>query len=104
MLVNAGNFHAEITRLSLQDGHLLFGSSANISLSGTKFRAGDIEPEIRAIADLIIDYGLMKYHPYRASSTLLDVETCTVHRVGVCYENIVDIMQRHFNTALPPRQ
>lgn len=104
MLVNAGNFHAEITRLSLQNEHLLFGSSANISLSGTKFRAGDIEPEIRASADLIVDYGLMKYHPYRTSSTLLDVETCTVHRFGACYENIADIMQRHFNVTLPPRQ
>ena len=68
MLVNAGNFHAEITRLSLENEHLLFGSSANISLSGTKFRATDIEPEIRVIADIVIDYGLMKYHPYRASS------------------------------------
>ena len=103
MLVNAGQFHAEITRLSLQNEHLLFGSSANLSMSGTKFRVEDMQPEIKAIADIVIDYGLMKYHPYQASSTLLDVETCTVYRFGVCYENIVDIMQRHFNVVLPPR-
>ena len=102
MLINAGSFHAEITRLSLENEHLLFGSSANLSLHGTKFKASDIEPEIRAIADIVIDYGLMKYHRYRASSTLLDVETCTVHRFGVCYENIVDIMKRHFDVELPP--
>lgn len=102
MLVNAGRFHAEITRLSLEKNHLLFGSSANLSLSGTKFKVEDIQPEIRAIADIVIDYGLMKYHPYHASSTLLDIETCTVHRIGVCYENIVDILHRHFKVELPP--
>ena len=102
MLVNAGGFHAEITRLSLANQHLLFGSSANLSLTGTRFRAADIQPEIVAIADVVIDYGLMKYHTYQASSTLLDVETCTVHRFGVCYENIVEILRRHFNVELPP--
>ena len=101
MLVNAGRFHAEITRLSFESGYLLFGSSANLSLTGTKFHPCDIEPEIRAIADIVIDYGLMKYHPWAASSTLLDVENLTVHRVGVAYENIRDILSRHFRIELP---
>ena len=46
MLLNAGPFHAEITRLSREALHPLFGSSANRSLSGTKFRVEDIEPEL----------------------------------------------------------
>lgn len=103
MLMNAGRFHAEITRLSFASGYLLFGSSANLSLSGTKFRTADIEPEIIAIADVVIDYGLMKYHLWAASSTLLDIETCIVHRAGVAYENIADILARHFDVALPPK-
>ena len=103
MLVNAGRFHAEITGLSFAAGYLLFGSSANLSLTGTKFDAKDIEPEIRAIADVVIDYGLMKYHPWAASSTLLDVETLEVHRFGVAYENIAAILKRYFKTELPPR-
>lgn len=103
MLVNSGHFHAAITRLSCQKRILLFGSSANLSLQGTKFRVEDIEPEIREIADLVVDYGLMKYHPWRASSTLLDVEACVVHRFGVAYENIADILKRHFRIELPPR-
>jgi len=103
MLMNAGRFHEAISELSLQAQHPLFGSSANLSLSGTKFRPADIEPEITSIADIVIDHGLMKYHPWRASSTLLDVETCTVHRFGSCYENIADIMQRHFKVELPPK-
>jgi tRNA A37 threonylcarbamoyladenosine synthetase subunit TsaC/SUA5/YrdC len=102
MLLNAGRFHAEITKLSFAEGMLLFGSSANLSLQGTKFRVEDMEPEITAIADIIVDYGLMKYHPWQASSTLLNCETCEVVRFGSCYENIADILARHFRVELPP--
>ncbi|MCX7170384.1 MAG: Sua5/YciO/YrdC/YwlC family protein [Proteobacteria bacterium] len=102
MLLNAGRFHAEICKLSFQHQHPLFGSSANISLSGTKFRVEDINPEIRAIADITIDYGLLKYHLYGCSSTLLEIETLSVQRFGSCYENIADILKRHFRIELPP--
>ena len=96
MLLNAGPFHAAITRLSHTHRVALFGSSANISMSGTRFSSDDLEPEIRAIADISIDYGLMKYHPYRASSTLLNLETLEIVRYGSCYEDIRDILTRHF--------
>lgn len=100
MLVNAGSFHREITRLSLERGTLLFGSSANLSMHGTKFRVEDMEPEITSIADLVVDYGLMKYHPWKSSSTLLNCETLEVVRVGSCFDNIVDILKRHFGVTL----
>ncbi len=102
MLVNAGSFHAELCRLSREAVHPLFGSSANLSLSGTKFRVRDIEPEIRAIADIVIDHGLRKYHLYRASSTLLDLSTMQVVRHGACFELIADILKRHFGLGLAP--
>ena len=38
-----------------------FGSSANISLTGSKFNVGDIEPELIEIADVVIDHGTSKY-------------------------------------------
>ena len=103
MLVNAGPFHAALTRLSHAGLVALFGSSANVSMTGTKFSSDDIEPEIRAIADVCIDYGLMKYHPYRASSTLLNLETLEVVRHGSCYEDIRDIVRRYFQKDLGPR-
>ena len=103
MLLNAGPFHAAITRLAHREKVALFGSSANVSMTGTKFSSDDIEPEIRAIADVSIDYGLMKYHPYRASSTLLDLETLAVVRYGSCYEDIRDIVRRYFDHDLGPR-
>lgn len=102
MLVNAGAFHEEICRLSREHVHPLFGSSANLSLSGTKFRVDDIEPEIKAIADIVIDHGLRKYHLYGASSTLLNLNTLEVVRFGSCYELVHDVLKRHFSIDLPP--
>ena len=49
--------------------------TANVSPTGTKFRIEDIEPEIKDIADVIIDHEFRKYHFYEQSSTLLNVET-----------------------------
>ena len=102
MLLNAGPFHAAITRLSRERMHPLFGSSANLSLSGTKFRVEDIEPEVLGIADIVIDHGLRLYHLYRASSTLLDLETFEVVRHGACFELIADVLKRRFGIRLPP--
>ncbi len=71
-------------------------------MTGTKFRVEDIEPEIKAIADIVIDYGLRKYHLYKASSTLLDIETMEVVRYGSCFELIQDVLRRWFGVELPP--
>ncbi len=100
MLLNAGSFHAEICRLSFSESHPIFGSSANISTNGTKFRVEDIEPEILSIADVIIDHGLRKYHFYKQSSTLLNVETFEVIRRGANFETIADICLRRFGVRL----
>jgi tRNA A37 threonylcarbamoyladenosine synthetase subunit TsaC/SUA5/YrdC len=101
ILLNAGPFHAELTRLSQDASFPLLGSSANRSLNGTKFKVEDIEPEIIAIADVVIDHGLQPFHFYRASSTLLNVETLEVIRFGSCYTDIAYILKRHFHAELP---
>ena len=101
ILLNAGPFHAEISRLSREHEHPIFGSSANLSMSGTKFRVEDIEPELKAIADIVIDHGLRKFHHYQASSTLINVETFEIVRYGSNYELIQDIADRHFGVQLP---
>ena len=100
MLLNAGPFHSEICRLSLLEMHPIFGSSANISLTGTKFRVEDIDEEIKNISDVVIDHGLRKYHFYNQSSTLLNVETFEVVRKGSNYEIIADICKRRFGRTL----
>ena len=103
MLLNAGAFHEAICKLSHAERHPLFGSSANLSMGGTKFRVEDIEPEIIAVADVVIDYGLRKYFMWKASSTLLDITTMGVVRYGSCFEPIADVLQRQFGIVLPPR-
>jgi tRNA A37 threonylcarbamoyladenosine synthetase subunit TsaC/SUA5/YrdC len=105
MLLNAGRFHAALTALSYAGGKLLFGSSANLTLTGTRFCVEDIPPEITGIADVVIDHGLQRYHPYAASSTLLDVETLEVVRHGSCFADIAYVLRRHFGVMLPaPRE
>ena len=100
MLMNAGQFHEAISEMSLQAQHPLFGSSANLSLTGTKFRATDINPEIKAIADVVIDYGLMRWVGYGTSSTMLDLRDFRVVRKGACFDLITDLLRRHFAIEL----
>ena len=43
MLLNAGQFHDAIAEGSLARGVAVFGSSANLSLTGSKYRYADID-------------------------------------------------------------
>lgn len=101
MLLNAGPFHKELTRLSREEVVPLFGSSANLTGTGTKFRVEDIQPEMRAIADITVDYGLRRYHVYRRAGTLINFSTLQVVRIGACYELIAGVLKRWFDLDLP---
>jgi tRNA A37 threonylcarbamoyladenosine synthetase subunit TsaC/SUA5/YrdC len=101
ILLNAGALRNALADLAVADGVLCVGSSANVSLTGTKFRLEDVEPELRAIADVEIDYGLCHYHnPQGLSSTMIDFSTLRVQRAGVCYEQIAAILQDEFGVVL----
>lgn len=100
MLMNAGRFHHELCELSHAADTAVFGSSANRSMNGTKFSVAQIEPEILAIADQVIDYGVLKFQPYQCSSTLLDVENLRIYRKGIAVDGIAWIVKRHFGVDL----
>jgi tRNA A37 threonylcarbamoyladenosine synthetase subunit TsaC/SUA5/YrdC len=102
MLLNAGALMDSMAQLSFEAGAPVIGSSANLSLQGTKFRVEDIEPEIVDAADLVIDYGLMRWVNYGRSSTMINVHDFTVVRQGSCYDLIADVLRRHYDIALPP--
>ena len=87
---------------SLESNIAFLGSSANISGTGVKFRVEDIQPEIVEGADLVVDYGLAKYHLYRVSSTMINFDSMHVIRIGCCYEVISDILKRYFDFECPP--
>ena len=104
LLLNAGPLANEIARISFERSLPLLGSSANRSLSGSKFRFGDVEREVRDVASLSLDYGLCRYHnPEGISSTIIDLSNFTVVRYGCCFAQIADILQRHFGVELSPK-
>ncbi len=73
LLLNAGPMLDTLARIGFCDGRLIIGSSANLSLQGVKFRVADIEPEIIAAADIVIDHGLARWNRYAKSSTMIEV-------------------------------
>ncbi|WP_213958928.1 MULTISPECIES: Sua5/YciO/YrdC/YwlC family protein [unclassified Variovorax] len=101
-LLNAGAFHAELCRLSREEVVPLFGSSANLTGTGTRFRVQDIPDELKRIADVTVDYGLRRYHIYRRAGTLINFDTMQVVRIGACYELISGVLKRWFDVELPP--
>ena len=90
-----------MAQLSFEALTPVIGSSANLSLQGTKFRVEDIEPEVIDAADLVIDYGLMRWSNYKKSSTMINVHDFTIVRYGSCFDLISDILKRHYGVELP---
>ncbi|WP_236790876.1 L-threonylcarbamoyladenylate synthase [Amycolatopsis sp. GM8] len=101
MLLNNGRLPEEVVRLTHAAGLPLFGSSANLTGTGTKFRVEDIQQPIIDAVDLVVDYGLCKWHHYQRSSTVIDFRTMEVVRIGSCYDLISDIMDNQFGIKLP---
>jgi tRNA A37 threonylcarbamoyladenosine synthetase subunit TsaC/SUA5/YrdC len=102
MVQNNGKLCDELSRLSLEKCVPFLGSSANLTGKGVKYRLEDIEDELVQSAELVIDYGLCKYHVYQRSSTMINFATMSVIRIGACYELISDILQRYFDFECPP--
>jgi tRNA A37 threonylcarbamoyladenosine synthetase subunit TsaC/SUA5/YrdC len=97
MLLNAGDFHDEMTRLSMGRSLPVLGSSANTSLTGSKYRLQDIDAPVLAAADIALDGGLSKYHNAAGlSSTIVDLTTYQTVRIGICYEEICAILMDEF--------
>ncbi|PLN79957.1 DHBP synthase RibB-like alpha/beta domain-containing protein [Aspergillus taichungensis] len=82
MLVNGGRLQEELSRLTTAAGLPLMGSSANISGTGTKLAVDEIEADVQAAADIVIDYGRQRYGHPRASSTMIDFASMRVVRFG----------------------
>ena len=104
LLINAGRLRNRISVISYEEMTPLVGSSANVSLTGSKYRVEDIEPEMIAAADVVIDYGLSRYHnPQGRSSTMIDFRDMSIVREGVCFEQIRDVIRNEFDVELRPK-
>ena len=103
MLLNAGQFHNEIARQSWERGMPVFGSSANTSLQGSKYRYQDIEAPVREAASVYFDYGLSKYaNPQGHSSTIIDFRDFSVIRVGVVFDRVAAAFEKHGKSLCTP--
>jgi tRNA A37 threonylcarbamoyladenosine synthetase subunit TsaC/SUA5/YrdC len=101
MLVNAGQFHDAIAEGSIALGTAVFGSSANLSLTGSKYRYDDIDAPIRAAASVCFDYGQSKYaHKDGLSSTIIDFTDFSVLRVGHCFDRLAGAFASRFGITL----
>lgn len=100
MLINGGALIDGLAHLCLEHSIAIFGSSANVSTKGTRYRLEDIEPQIRAIADLEIDYGPVTWNAYRSSSTIIDFRDYSVVRAGIAFDLIEHIAAKHFSIEL----
>ena len=101
MVVSGGPFVERLAELSLERNIVAFGSSANRSLEGSKYRLGDIEPEVRAAAALALDYGVSRYAtPLGLSSTIIDFHDFSVVRIGHEFAALEEAFRRRFGIAL----
>ena len=101
MLLNAGQFHDAIAEGSAARGTAVFGSSANLSLTGSKYRYQDIDQPIRDAAAVHFDYGQSKYaHQDGLSSTIIDFTNFSVIRVGHCFERLKEAFAARFGITL----
>ena len=101
ILVNAGPLHDEIARLGRENEYAVVGSSANVSLTGSKFVLDDIQDQVIEAADIAIDYGLVPYHNDQGpGSTIVDLISFETIRVGAVYDKICNIVREQFDIDL----
>jgi tRNA A37 threonylcarbamoyladenosine synthetase subunit TsaC/SUA5/YrdC len=104
VLMNAGRTHDEIARQALAHSQPVFGSSANRSLAGSKFHFADIEPEVIAATDLVLDRGASKYSNERGlGSSIIDLRSFTPVRIGICFDELRQVASRGFGIEIPDR-
>ena len=101
MVISGGPFVEALAKRSFSLGIPVFGSSANRSLNGSKYRLGEIEPEVLDAADLKLDYGVSRYAtPQGLSSTIIDFSDFSTVRVGHRFGDLQDAFKRRFGISL----
>ena len=105
MLLNGGEIVDALVTMCIDARVPIVGSSANLSLAGTKHTLESVEPEVRAAADLEIDAGASRFaNPEGLATTIVRLPDLHVIRFGLFYDKIRDVFERDFGMALPPRE
>tara|TARA_B100000780_G_C21109483_1_gene448268 strand:+ start:360 stop:1046 length:687 start_codon:yes stop_codon:yes gene_type:complete len=102
LLMNVGPIHDEIARLALKSGKGVWGSSANMSLGGSKYDFETIEPELRNAVDTAIDGGVTRYSNSKGfGSSIIDLDTFRPFRIGIKFEEICSVAKADFDVEIP---
>lgn len=102
LLMNAGARHDALAALALEHGIGVFGSSANMSLGGSKYAFEDVEPAVRSGADLALDCGATRYsHPQGLGSTIIDMDSMRPFRIGIAFDDIRRIAATECGMDIP---
>ena len=104
LLLNAGTLHNELARMSWEVATPLMGSSANVSLAGSKFRVEDVEDSVKQGCDIVLGYGTSKYiNDHGIGSTIIELPSWKVLRWGGLFEKQAEIVKKRFNVEKTPR-
>ncbi len=101
LLLNAGALRSSLARLCWEQGVAMVGTSANLSLSGSRFSVATVDAAIVDVCDLVIDYGRSRYeNPQGSSSTIIDFGNMRLLRHGVCGDSILRLLRSQFGVTL----
>lgn len=101
MLLNAGPFHNAMASISHARKTPVFGSSANQSLSGSKYQIEEIEPEVLNAVDIVIDHGRCRdANDQGLSSTIIDFRDFSVVRAGCRFDELKGFIESKFGRVL----
>jgi tRNA A37 threonylcarbamoyladenosine synthetase subunit TsaC/SUA5/YrdC len=101
LLLNAGALRTRLAQLCWAKGVAMVGTSANLSLSGSRFSVATVDAAILAACDLVIDQGTSRYENREGkSSTIIDFENLRLLRHGVCGEAILRVLRSQFGVTL----
>ena len=101
LLLNAGPLRTQLAHLCWTHGVAMVGTSANLSLTGSRFSVPAIDKAIVDVCDVVIDDGVSRYaNDEGRSSTIIDFGSLRLLRYGVCGEAILQILSSRFGLSL----
>ena len=101
LLLNAGVLRTQLASLCWAQGVAIVGTSANLSLSGSRYSVQTIDPAIVRACDVVIDCGVSRYvNTAGQSSTIIDFGTMRLLRQGVCGDAILSLLRSRFGVSL----
>ncbi len=84
VFLRPGRFLEALVEKAFDNGHLLAGSSGNLSGQGNCYRPEELAPSIVEGVDLFIDHGVARYeNPDRMATTMIDLRTLEIKRRGI---------------------